>query len=266
MSKKPKRSPNPPGKCIFCGGGDLSKAHIFPKWLGGFITEKTDKHVEGIGRFETFTAQTRTPEPWLKVWQGDTGSKRLKKVCRSCNSGWLGGFETPAKPHVISLMNGNDIIIDAVMQRQMAVWLCAITMLVDAADPPGSAVPQVHRDYFKARGEPPPMWRIWLGRYSGRDWQVHRVRRTGMTALLTPEINGDRFACNTQVTTLVIRQLCAHIFSSTVFDLPGYEGIALQQIWPLTGKTFVWTHAPVLNDTALVTLAEALARDLKPIP
>lgn len=267
MGKSPKRIDlKPPGKCIFDGREGLTKAHIFPNWLGDFITEKTDRHVEAVGAFDTFTARTRTPEPWVKVRQGDTGSRKVRRVCGPCNSGWLGELETPAKPHVISLMNGEDVVIDSIMQRRLASWLCAITMLIDAADPPGSAIPQSDREYFKASRQPPPMWRVWIARYGGTDWQVHRVRRTGMNVQPKPEIDGNRFACNTQVTTLVIRKLCAHVFSSSIFELPGYEGVALQQLWPLTGESFIWAKAPVLTDAGVVVLSEALARDLKPIP
>jgi hypothetical protein len=187
-------------------------------------------------------------------------------VCGPCNSGWLGSLETPAKPHVLALMNGEDIIIDAPMQIALSAWFCAITMLIDADAEMGSAIPQSDRDYFRTHREPPPAWRVWLARYSGRNWQDHRARRIGMRVQSTPDVNADRLMCNTQITTVVLRQLCAHMFSSTVMDeFAGYEGIKLQRLWPLTGENFVWARAARLDDAGVVALNEALAADLKPI-
>lgn len=255
-----------PGKCIFDGRGGLTKAHIFPDWLGSHIPERTSRHIHSVGIFETFTPETRTPQPSTKIRQGDTGTRKVRKVCGACNSGWLGSLETPAKPHVLALMNGDDVAIDPVMQNQLAAWLCAIVILIDAdSRPEGQAIPQDDRNYFMENRLPPTTWKIWLARYEGQNWQNHRTRRSGMRVQTTPEPGSDRFICNTQVTTLVLRRLCAHIFSSTVMDLPGYEGVDLQQIWPLTGNSYLWRRAPLLNDEAVVILSEALARDLKQI-
>jgi hypothetical protein len=80
-----------------------------------------------------------------------------------------------------------------------------------------------------------------------------------------PDLIGDRQVCNTQVTTLVIRQLCAHLYSSSVMDLPGYEGVSLFQLWPMAGENFVWRKAALLDDASVIALSEALAADLKPV-
>ena len=267
MSKKPKRANlKPPGKCIFDGRTGLTKAHIFPVWLNEHIAERTDRHVLAVGITETFVPQTVTPSPWAKVRQGDSGTLKVRKVCGPCNSGWLGSLETPAKPHVLSLMNGEDVVIDQQMQKHLAAWLCAITMLVDADAQAGSAISQVDRDFFQANREPPQTWRIWIARYCGNKWQEHRIKRVGLRVQSTPEINADRLVCNTQNTTLVLRQFCAHIFSSTVVDdFAGYEGVELQKLWPLTGENFAWTRAARLDDAGVVALNEALAAGLKPV-
>jgi hypothetical protein len=163
-------------------------------------------------------------------------------------------------------MNGDDVIIDPQMQRHLSAWLCAIAMLIDADSEMGFAVPQSDRDYFRLHREPPAMWRIWIARFIGSNWLDHRIRRMAMRVQTTPEPNADRLICNTQVTTLVLRQLCAHICSSTVMeDFAGYEGVALQRIWPLTGESYVWSRAARLDGDGVVTLAEALAKDLTPI-
>jgi hypothetical protein len=266
MAKRPKRANlRPAGKCIFCGGGGLSKAHIFPAWLHLYNKERTDKHIQEVGTFETFTPRSRTPAPRRTIHQGDAGTKKVRKVCIKCNSGWLGDIETPAKPLVLWLMRQKHKTITPSMQRILARWFCAITMLLDAAvGAETSAVPQADRDHFRLHKDPPDHWRIWIARYVGENWQLHRVRHVGLKVLKRSELSEPE-RCNTQVTTLVIRRLCAHIFSSTAFSLPGYEGIALQQLWPPSDTSHPWALAPNVTDEGVVVLAEAFARDLQPI-
>jgi len=256
----------PPGKCIFCGGGGLTKAHIFPEWLHLLNHEKTQHHLTEVGVFHTFTPQIRSPALRRTVHQGDSGTRKVRKVCKGCNSGWLGSLETPAKPSVLRLMSETRGLIDQPMQIALARWLCAIVMLVDASEAALSAVPQSDRDHFRQTTNPPRSWRIWIARYADGNWHAHRARHVGLNVLRRGDHlgMGEPDCCNTQVTTLVLRQLCAHVYSSTVLELPGYEGVALQQLWPPTDDSFLWELAPRLNDAGIIALSEALARDLQP--
>jgi hypothetical protein len=68
---------------------------------------------------------------------------------------------------------------------------------------------------------------------------------------------------NTQTTTLVIGQLCAHLLSSTVgIGDPGYRGIRPSRIWPPSGYAVDWTAIPAYSDAVLFSWAEALSRDI----
>ncbi|OIQ73474.1 hypothetical protein GALL_448880 [mine drainage metagenome] len=71
--------------------------------------------------------------------------------------------------------------------------------------------------------------------------------------------------CNTQCTTLVIGKLCAHLFSSTVQPVLGYEGISLTRIWPPSGFGLSTAFLPTISDDEVVTLRESLAANSKPL-
>jgi hypothetical protein len=87
----PQRSP---GRCIFCDATGVTKAHIFAKsW-----TELFDKPNE-----------TREHEVMHRYTDPGTGEQRVikraktfaligRKVCGTCNSGWLNELEERVKP------------------------------------------------------------------------------------------------------------------------------------------------------------------------
>jgi len=72
--------------------------------------------------------------------------------------------------------------------------------------------------------------------------------------------------CNTQTTTFVIGQFCAHVFSSTsIPDFEGYTGANLCRIWPLTGWDVDCRALPTIRDRGVLSLSEALAREIPPL-
>jgi hypothetical protein len=140
--------------------------------------------------------------------------------------------------------------------------------LFDAIDAQQSAVPQADRDYMRIRKTAPPDWKIWIAKYNGDDWLKHRCKRMGMRIVekSSPPVSDD-LSCNTQATTLVIRQLCAHIYSSTtMYSFTGYSGVSLAQIWPSTGYNIRWRYAPLIGDDHVVNLSESIGRELPTLP
>jgi hypothetical protein len=70
--------------------------------------------------------------------------------------------------------------------------------------------------------------------------------------------------CNSQVTTLTIGRLFAHLFSSTVYpEFPGYEGIELAAIWPPRHLDIEVNDLPIVTEVEVPWLHESLARELQ---
>jgi len=70
--------------------------------------------------------------------------------------------------------------------------------------------------------------------------------------------------CNTQVTTIVAGQLCAHIFSSSVWgNFKGYQGAPLTQIWPPHQLPIDTRFIRSIDNAGLPWLHEAVAREGK---
>lgn len=205
MSKNPKRKNlRPQGKCAFCGNPGITKAHIFPEWLQPFNPATGDAHEEITGRFETFESSALMAPYSIRIRQGSTGSRKVRKVCGKCNSGWMSSIEERCKPIVVNLLNGEDIALNLDSQKLLAAWLSLIAMTHELLKVLTPAIPHTDREYLRANQEPPPRWRIWLARYPGRRWHDHVLRWNGLWLSASGNENIDRPKCNTQVTTLVI--------------------------------------------------------------
>jgi hypothetical protein len=109
-------------------------------------------------------------------------------------------------------------------------------------------------------------WRIWIARYAGEYPEDHWTRHFGMQVVSSPSQMFRPPKCNTQVTTMVIGRLCAHLVSSSVMPVPiGYDGVRLTTIWP-AGQFHIDTRAlPALSETEVVHLHESLAASMRTI-
>jgi len=164
-----------------------------------------------------------------------------------------------------ALIKDQEIRFDENEQRRLAALLCLITMRLEFLSHM-RAIPLEDRLHLKQYGEPPKLWTIWITKYLGEKADDHWSRFCAMQVGSTPPDKVGAVHCNTQVTTMVIGKLCAHLFSSTVSPIIGYEGIRLARIWPLTGLGIDSRFIPGIDDKAVVWLHEALARESKPVP
>jgi hypothetical protein len=260
----------PPGKCVFCDKpGGMSKQHVWPNWLKPHNPATGTHHVQQMGVFHTFTPRSAVSPPKLVIREGPAGSRKVRRVCQTCNHGWIRQFiEEPAKPTTLALMRGDMSILTRSQQKTMATWLTLVAMMIELTDLTSFAIPAAHRRYLMDRKEPPPGWHVWLAKYGGARWEDHVARQVELQLSASPE-NEEIGAhkANTQVTTLVLGQLCAHVFSSTsIPDFSGYHGITLQTIWPARSYDVFWQFVETLSDAEVLYLSEALASGFPHFP
>jgi hypothetical protein len=174
-------------------------------------------------------------------------------------------IEDVAKPVLLSLMQGEPVLLGTLDQMLVASLLCLITMRNEFSRLSAIAVPPEDRDWIRLNLIPPWYnWRIWITRYRGARANEHWAFHYPMHIDSSPMAETGPDKCNTQTTTLVIGQLCAHVFSSTIIgeELPGYEGIQLCCIWPPSQFFIDWRYVPAFGEPELYSLAEALGRDI----
>jgi hypothetical protein len=145
-------------------------------------------------------------------------------------------------------------------QRAIAALLCLINMRLEFLGD-FRAIPASDRATFRQTGLPPAGWCIWLAKFTGEraDDLVSRYNAL-MAGMLTKPKNVGPEYCNTQVTTLVVGQLCAHLFRSSFVPFIEYDGARLAKIWPLTGYDIKTQFLPTISDQGVLSLAEALPR------
>jgi hypothetical protein len=153
------------GRCIFCGKqGDMSKEHIWSDWLDEVIPRGGD-------HFVTVTSLLNAdgnPLPDLRQKrQGAVHTKKVRRVCRTCNGGWMSNIVNTAKPHATKLIKGEQIELDADQQLAVATWLSLSAMMADLNARAHRKFPTTDLANMFSYHCPPPHWFMAVGLYDG---------------------------------------------------------------------------------------------------
>lgn len=254
----------PAGKCAFCGEvGDLTKSHVWPRWAEDILPQTATHHEQIDGEFYTFVPKMAHSPKRRRVKPGHVGTRKPRNTCLTCNSGWMRHIEEAVIPVMTPLLRGDPCLLDSTAQKELAAFLCLVSMRVERASGIPS-IPEGDREWLKAHRAPPAHWKIWLARYEGT-YQIDQ-NYSGMHIASAPNLPTGIEHCNAQVTTLVIGHLCSHLFSCVEWaNFRGYEGIELRQIWPLTQPNIQVALLPVIAEGRVQWLHEAIARESAPI-
>jgi hypothetical protein len=115
------------GQCIFCTRQPpevvISKEHPFADWLRDLFP-RTAETTHTLGVLEWASSPGRSPsKETRRSGQGHSGSKTIRRVCRSCNQTWLSNkIEEVARPILTPLINGERFELDPAMQQVLATW------------------------------------------------------------------------------------------------------------------------------------------------
>jgi hypothetical protein len=250
---KPKRN------CVFCDKPiRLTKSHVWPEWAEAILPQTATHHEQITGRFNTFTPKAKGPAFRRNVRPGNVGKRKPRNTCGICNGGWMRLVEEATMPFMRPLLLGQWHLLTPNEQRALAALLCLVSMRLEFSGEM-RAIPKSDRDWLKKHSEPSANWQIWIASHEGEAKMDQQY--TALQIASSPNFPRGVEHCNTQVTSLVIGHLYAHLFSSTVWrDFPGYEGIDLRQIWPLDGRNIVVSALPFIRDVDVPWLHETIAR------
>lgn len=255
-----------PGKCIFCGGGGLSKQHIIAKWVQSVVPKVDSGVIHGFTDwgFSSGTAGVikhpprSSPRPNR---QGDLLNVKLYRVCKTCNSGWMSRLEERAKPFLIPLLTGEWTELSPEGQELVSAWIAMVTMVNEFGDPSNIGISAAERAKFMRTQEPGPNWWIAIGLF-GRT--SREIMHTG--AIIWPGQKPDpaNVQSNTQTTSGIIGRLLFQNFSSSVIRIsPDDETLlrlGLTQIWP--PKTHPVRPVRSLSDPEAALISVALRRSI----
>jgi hypothetical protein len=256
---------NPKSRCQFCGSADtLTKGHVWPKWINQILPQTATHHEQETGKFYTFDSKVPGLAHELKLRQGTARSRKPRNTCLRCNGGWMSGIESWAKYFSRHLILGYAPILPPIGQFSIAALLCLIAARLEFLGDM-RAISAEDRDWLRYYREPSPNWKIWIARFDGDDGDDHLSRTYAVQHISsgpTDKIGPDY--CDTRISTLVIGQLCAHIFYSRDPDLTAriaYDGIRLVQLWPASHLDLYTVGLPFLDGRGVLRLHETYVRD-----
>jgi hypothetical protein len=257
-----KRTPNPPGRCIFCDRLGVTKEHMWADWLRNYIPRELDRHTVALQKVHL----TETERNFERR-TGDPHSRRIKCVCRQCNNVWMSQLQEAAKPYLVPILTGNTVTLHRNGQTTLAAWTAMMVMVAEHLNEQMVAIPTSDRKWLRSKIRPPSHWRIWIGRHDRTSHPLFthnvlsfafekEIQRIGLEAAVP---------VNAQTSTILLGQhLLIHVMSSAVarnivrrWQLPAALAPSLVQIWPITRPAVTWPpQGGVLRDTAIVFLAD----------
>jgi hypothetical protein len=116
-------------ECVFCGASELTKEHVFPRWLtkvlgtdvvGPAVTSERTQHSQ----------QGKRRQEWAAA---DVASFADRVVCGPCNNGWMSALESRAQPSLIPMITGNTTTLTPAAQMDLAAWVAMKAFVVEYA-------------------------------------------------------------------------------------------------------------------------------------
>jgi len=133
--------------CIFCGGFNLSKEHVWPDWTRKVLTENpSPAHHEWHNTFSNKGKVVK--ESGMRTRQGSTFTKKLRVVCKTCNNGWMSRLENDTKPILLKLVQAEPTLLGRKQQTLVAQWIALKVMITEWNRPLEAFIPKEDRRAF----------------------------------------------------------------------------------------------------------------------
>jgi len=239
--------------CGFCGGADVSKEHVFPKWIGRLLDTND--------RYRVAFVRPQRAKDWVQL---DIGIQ-VHMPCKRCNSGWMSDLERRVQPILTPMMtSGGRMPLDIDDQTLVAGWISKTVMVLEYAgeDEPFYTADE-RRLMMEAQIPPDRTW-IWAGRYLGR------VRGHWSVLGLGFQVSDGRTIPG-KCTTFSLGQVAVQMFSYRsrkgpavqLNEVPMATGpwdTSLHSLWPVLTNGLEWPPTHHFNDEGLARLEARLTQ------
>lgn len=166
-----KKKPNPPRRCIFCGGTPISKEHVWAEWMRDYLPRGQGHQIIQSGDLNSPVHNLRTGPLNRK---GDARSQKLQVVCRPCNNEWMSVLQGRTKDVLLPLLLREKHDIDGTNHVLLANWATMFTMVYETCYPTSEQHTTTKQQHvlFKTEQKPPQYWMFWCAPYDGRSSPV----------------------------------------------------------------------------------------------
>lgn len=240
---------------------------MFADWLRAYIPrEMTDHQLEVTVTYpdeERSKRQKRT---------GDPHARRIRCVCRACNTGWMSRLQEESKAILEPILTGKATHLYKRQQTLIAAWIAMTVMVAEFIDRDSVAVDQEDRVRLKRRKRPPSHWRIWIARGQPPARPPLYYHRAVAFADSVPEQELERVKSeapapsNTQTSTVRFgKHLIVHVMSSSHrgargsirrWLLPPKLSPFIFQVWPIQSFRIDWPPERALTTAEIDIVAE----------
>ena len=249
MAKKPQL------RCIFCNGSALTREHVIPDWIREIIPKKP-YHGHAFALNTTLPSRAprarRLRHKSIRRHQGHPISRKVRAVCRRCNTGWLSNLENELKPQIKALVLGEALNLTPWDQRRLSTWAAKTSMTAEFIHPKTAAVTFEEREHLRLHREPPRAFNVWAGHYVGSRYTTDLHHHSVHLSVRTPTSPKTGVAPNTQATIIGLGRLFLQISSSSFhglqMNLKDEATSNLRRIWPPRGANLSWPPARSLTD------------------
>lgn len=242
------RSVNGSRRCVFCGSADLTKEHVWPRWLSEALGGNGPLRFERQGLGDE-------PRAWARVSLDVT----VGVVCRECNNGWLSDLEDAAKPLLEPLIRGESVTLTPEESKTVALWCVKTALLFQYTHPERRSAPDWHYRWLFEKRTPPPNVFVWLAGYSGSYWEGWYLHQL----LLLRDPDGidrsekEKGYCATITAGALVFQVIGLDADSTLdLEKASIHEPYIVQVWPLRDETATLPPPQLLHDSALAFFAD----------
>jgi hypothetical protein len=219
---------------------------MWPHWLSAYVGDQVEPHV----RAEEGEV--------LDVWNAKLANHTVKRVCGSCNHGWMADLETAARPTLEVLLEDRPVTLGHAAQRILARWAVKTATACDLANAQPAA-PQAFRTSLVGGLDPPEGVIVLLARYGGRR---HPLLSGGWTKQVSVRNHGQESWVHLMQLTVavgpVVFAVVAHGLAGVVDLRPaGWKAEYAEVIWPVDGPVS-WPPRKALSDEDLRRFAREL--------
>ena len=244
---------------MFCGApGPLTKEHVWPRWARSLLP--ADGHVP-VEHVIAVDGEAPTERSFLASGFDET----TRKVCATCNNGWMADLEERAKPLIRAMAADEPVILDEDAQRVLAAWALKTAIVHDCA-PGGPWRPSAmsaEARHLAQTGAPTGNVLVWLSGFL--DAPPARARLWGTIANVVT-MDGAQVTADIYGATFSLGPVCFQIIFTAVPDMA--EAFAIEErptislLWPYRSP-FGWSERNSFADDGFEDLAAALPRILR---
>lgn len=216
--------------CVFCGSTPTTKEHVFPRWLNRYLPSQHQQ-----------LEQARYGEGAFDITRSSVGFDfTVRKVCDSCNSGWMSRLENETIDVLHPMISGLALqLLSLKTQRQIAVWAVKTAMMLDNTQV-APILPSVQLQRMRSHRAIPRNTRVWLGACNELYPLVtcHTVRIE-----LGNRKNPGVLHTGGFYSPLKIGHLCLYVYFTPVdvtIQYPALYHAAVARLWPPRGSSLPW--------------------------